>query len=591
MTMTKGRLILAILAVAVIVLAIYIYDLTRFPGNIKDPGYEKQIVTAGVKSTFRDGVVYRHPGLPPMIEVKGDYYEMGLQYGVLLRKELTGGMDAMSRILRWNADEMGVPLFAMTALVKFKARGMAAGLPRGYREEMRGVAEGSGVPYDAIISICLMYDIGMGLDCTGVLMRGRNGSIIQGRNNDSAGFGGEELAKMTVVLRQKATGKNAVTHMDVPYFYMGVETGYNDKGLCFGEETLYVKKPNPDGFSLPYLVRMILEEASTLDEIYPYFDRYRVIGAYGCVWSDLKNGRGAVVELTPTAWAKNELKDKILWNFNRLYDPKLAGQHLPRRNLIGSNIDREAIAAAFPAKNEYTIEDVVSFVRALRGPDGTDYSWSGTKFPVCNWMASQMMIWDSTKDGFYMAVGPYYAARQDIYHYFDDFSKKPELFMPAVPIDPLVEKAAQIENRLVSKDRKLQAFVELAAQYPNDANVHFLVAHKSFKLKKVERFADSAEKAYAMNPNNPEYRIFAGLAAFRKKDMDRTIALLEGAAARYPELELYRLTALERACAGKDAKKAEAYAALKKTLLDTHGAAEYYEASLLPLVEALEKTE
>jgi len=117
------------------------------------------------------------------------------------------------------------------------------------------------------------------------------------------------------------------------------------------------------------------------------------------------------------------------------------------------------------------------------------------------------------------------------------------------------------------------------------------VAHKSFKLKKVERFADSAEKAYAMNPNNPEYRIFAGLAAFRKKDMDRTIALLEGAAARYPELELYRLTALERACAGKDAKKAEAYAALKKTLLDTHGAAEYYEASLLPLVEALEKTE
>ncbi len=585
------RIILAVIAVILVGLAVYVVDLSRISDELKDTGYDAQVVTSGVKSTFRQGVIYRYPGIVPMLEVSGNYYEMGLQYGVLLRPELKSGMGPMLRILQWNADEMGVPFFAMAALVKFKARQMARGLPQKYQDEMRGVADGSGVPYDTILMCCLMYDIGMGMDCTGVLMRGKGGSIIQGRNNDTAGFGGEELAKMTVVVRHKAPGLNAVTHMDVPFFYMGVETGYNDKGLCFGEETLWIKKPNPGGHSLPYLIRMILEEADSLDEIYPYFDKHPTIAAYGCVWSDLKKGRGAVVELTPTAWAKNELKDSLLWNFNRIYDPKLAEQHLSRRNLVTINIDREAIASTFPVKSEYTVKDAVNFVRAQIGPDGSDYSWSGTKFPVCNWMASQMMIFDSKTDGFYMAVGPYYAARQNIYHFYNDFSRRPELFMPAVPIEPLIEKAARIENRLISKAEKLKAFIDLAGKHKNDANVHFLVAQKSFKLSKLESFADYAEKAYSLKPSNPEYRIYAGMAAYRKKDLGKAVKLLEGAAGRYPELELYRLSVLERACAKEDPRKAADYASRKQSMLDKHGAESYYKAAVLPLIEALDKAE
>ncbi len=589
MKITKGRIIIAVLLVVCIGIAVYVADLVRFPGTIKDPGNESQIVTTGTKSTFQRGVVYRYPGMPPMLEVAGDYHEMGLQYGVLLRKDLVNGMDPMLKILKWNAQEMGVPLFAMTALVKFKARQMAARLPQQYQDEMRGVSKGSGIPYDSIISIGLMYDIGMGMDCTGVLMRGKDGSIIQGRNNDSAGFGGEELAKMTIVVRHRADGKNAVTHMDVPYFYMGVETGYNDKGLSFGEETLHVKKPNPSGFSLPYLIRMVMEEASSLDEIYPFFDKYRTIGGYGTVWADLKAGRGAVVELTPTEWSKNEMKETLLWNFNIFYDPKLAVQQKPSRNIGNISSDREAIASLYPKKPCYTIEDAINFVRAQTGPDGTDYSWSGTKFPVCNWMASQMMIWDSRSDGFYMAVGPYYAARQNIYHYYNDFSRQPELFMPAVPIAPVVEKAAIIENRLISKADKLKAFIGLAGEYSNDANAQFIVAYKSFRLSKMETFADYANKAFTMNPANPEYQIYAGIAAYRKKDMKKAAGLLETAAARYPELDLYRLTVLKRAYKGSDPQKSAQYASQVQSLLERHGAAEYYNKTIVPLIDALDK--
>jgi tetratricopeptide (TPR) repeat protein len=589
---TKRAIIWSVLGAVILIvalLAVYIADLTSFPGNIKETAYDKQVATSGVKSTFHDGVIYRYPGIVPMLEVSGDYYEMGLQYGVLLRPEIVNGMDSMTKILKWNADEMGVPYPALVGLIKYQSRQMAAGLPQKYQDEMKGVSDGSGLPYDTVISCCLFYDVGMGMDCTGVLMRGKDGSIIQGRNNDTAGFGGEELARMTVVVRHKATGKNAVTHMDQP-LYMGVETGYSDKGLSFGEETLRITKPNPHGFSLPYLIRMVMEECSTLDDIYPYFDKYHTIAAYGCVWSDLDAGRGAVVELTPTAWAKNELKDAILWNFNRIYDPKLAAQQRPSRSINNINIDREAVASIFPEKPVYTIEDVANFVRAQVGPDGSDYSWSGTKIPVCNWMASQMMIFDTNSDGFYMAIGPYYAARQNIYHFHDDFSKQPELFMPAVRIEPVVEKAAQIENRLISKAEKLQAFIDLAKEYKDDANVQFLVAYKAFRLSKPDVFAEYALKAYAMDPSNSEYQMYAGMADYYTKDMEKAVSLLDEVVARYPEQDLFRLTVLEKASMAKDPQKSAQYTAQKQAIIDQNGAQAYYDSKILPLINSLGQT-
>jgi tetratricopeptide (TPR) repeat protein len=445
------------------------------------------------------------------------------------------------------------------------------------------------LPYDTVISCCLFYDVGMAMDCTGVLMRGNSGSIIQGRNNDTAGFGGEELARMTVVVRYKAPGKNIVTHMDQP-LYMGVETGYNDKGLSFGEETLRIDKPNPNGFSLPYLIRMVMEDCASLDEIYPYFDKYPTIAGYGCVWSDLDAGRGAVVELTPTAWAKNELTGPILWNFNRIYDPKLAEQQKPSRSINNINIDREAVASLFPARDIYAIEDAVIFVRAQIGPDGSDYSWSGTKVPVCNWMASQMMIFNTGTDGFYMAVGPYYAARQDIYHFYDDFSRKPELFMPAVPIKPVVEKAAQIENRLIGKAEKLHAFIDLAAEFKDDANAQFTVAYKAFRLSRMDIFPAYARKAYAMDPGNSEYRMYAGMAYYCDKDMEKAVDLLDAVAARYPEQDLIRLTVLERASLSASPQKTSTYAWQKQALIDKYGAQSYYDAAILPLIDALARS-
>jgi predicted choloylglycine hydrolase len=576
-----------VFAILVIVFAICIVNLTAFPGTVRETEYIQQVQTDGVQSTFHQGVIYRYPGIVPMLEVSGDYYEMGMQYGVLLRPEIINRIGSMEKIFQQDAVEKGVSYPILIAEYKLQARQIASRLPQKYLDELRGVADGSGVPYETVVFASLWYDVLMAKHCTGVLMRGAGDTLIHGRNDDTGLFGGEEAAKGMVVVRYNAPGVNQVTHMDW-VLYMGVETGYNNKGLGFSEETLSIKEPNPNGFSLPYLIRMVLEECSSLDSIDPWLEKYHTIAAYGSVWSDLHAGRGAVVEITPTAWAKNELKGNILWDFNRIYDANLTVQQKAVYSIVGANTDRERVAALYPNKSSYTVEDAVNFLRATSGPGGLDYSWCGTKTSICNWGTSQMVIFDTNTDGFYMAIGPYFAARKEVYHFFSDWTRQPALFMPAEPLDPLVRKAAQIENRLISPEDKLGEYIKLAEQSPNDANIQFTVAQRAFKQKQGI-FTTYAEKAHAMKPDLPEYGLYAGMASYHKKNMDQSVSILENIdpSLLTPEQELYRLSVLEKVFAGRDTAKTDDYKRQKQAIIDTTGVQAYYDSHISPLIEAL----
>lgn len=523
-----------------------------------------------------------------MLEVFGTHYEMGLQYGVLLRPELITAMDRLGRILRWNAGEMGIPAPILTAVVKYQARQLAARIPERFIQELKGVAEGSGIAYDALLMPALFYDVSQSLGCTGLLMRGPDGTIIHGRNNDTSFFGGEELAKMTVVVRHKALGYNAVTHIDWLGF-MGVETGYNDKGLAFSEETLHLKRPNPKGFPLAYLIRMALEESSKLEDLYPFFKRYPTIGAYGTVWSDRDENRGAVIELAPNTWAVSELKDSLMWNFNHFYDPNLKKLQHPQVDLLGFNRDRDALASTFPKKSQYTLDDAVAFLQMQIGPGGVDYSWSGTRTAICNDAGSQMVIFDPRGDGFYLAVGPYYAARQDIWHISGDFARTPQLFMKAKPLPSLKEKVAKIRVRLVDRKERLAQFVELAGEYPDEANVNFLVAYYSFPQRRWDLFADHALRAHELEPDVPEYRLYAGMALYQQKQLEKAIEALEGISSDqlYPEEEIYRLKILESVWAERDKARASLYGEQAEAILKQNQAEEYYNKAIAPLIQAL----
>ena len=470
--------------------------------GVETPEYTDQVVAEGPKSTFRGGVVYRHPGMVPLLEVEGNHYQMGLQYGVLLRPEIMAALEAYERIALWMSADMGIPLHDLLAFQQSQTQRLSEALPQRFLEEARGAAEGSGVPLNTVLSMALIYDVGQSMGCTGVLMKGPGGTIIHGRNNDTSGFGGEELAGLTVVVRHKPKDYHAVTHMDYPLWF-GVETGYNDQGLAFSEETLPIREPNPNGHSLPYLVRAALEECSTLEELAPLFDRCPTVGAYGCVWSDRAAGRGFVAELTPTGWAAHEMQDSLLWNFNHFYNAEIRVQQHPRSRLAGLNWDREAIASLYPQKAEYRVDDAIDFLRLQRGPGGANCAWQGTSFPICNWQGSQMMVFDPQGDGFYLGLGTYYAARQDIYHIHNDFSRAPDLYARSLSLEPIVEHP--------TASFSTGAFHNRARIFTQRSSISAVCGYSSLSIMFLSRVSDISRLA------SSSIQVVTNVARFRRE--------------------------------------------------------------------------
>jgi len=93
-----------------------------------------------------------------------------------------------------------------------------------------------------------------------------------------------------------------------------------------------------------------------------------------------------------------------------------------------------------------------------------------------------------------------------------------------------------------------------------------------------------------MKPSLPEYQMYAGIAAYQKKNLDKAVTLLEGVNGRYPEMEIYRLTVLEKASMAKDPQKAALYKAQKQAVIDKNGAQSYYDSNIFPLLDALGNT-
>jgi|GEM_PF-619906 len=589
------KIILTTIVLIAVVLAYFFLRMAAFPGKIDTPEH-KPVAVDTIHSTFREGEIYRHSNQPPMLEVSGTHYEMGLQYGVLLRPEILEALEAYEDILRYIASEERIPFPILTALLKYRAGQMAGRLPERYREEIRGVSEGSGVREDVITAVSLMYDVFMTNGCTGLLMRTEYGGVIHGRSQEPYGFGyGGLLGKHTVVVRHKPQGYHAVTHMDVPLF-MGVETGYNDQGLAYSEETYSIRESNSDGFPIVYLARLALETTVTLEGVNHTLDNYSVAAPGGMIWSDRNEKRGMRVELLPTAKAVQPFDESILWDFNNIVDSVLVRQQHPRTSLAGFNRDREKIAAAFPEKPAYTVADAIAFLRSRHTADSCDYSRLGNHSSIANAWGQQMVVFDPADNGFYLALGKTFAALRDVYYYQDDFAKAPSHFLEAVPLDPVLEKVARISTGLLYKEERLQAYRSLTQKYPDDGQVHFLTAYESFDQQRWDLFAHHAERAYTLASGIRQYQLYAGLAAYHEGNLHQAKNLLKGierqpvptcAGDLSPEQQLYRLTVLARA----DPDSAAQYDDEKQAILEKYGAAAYYEKVMLPKQEELEPTE
>jgi hypothetical protein len=227
------------------------------------------------------------------VHLEGTAYEIGLQHGRLLKESVRRMTDRTLRGVglvyslekgEWFPD-------AARALVE-RQRAFIA--PE-YFEEMRGLADGAGIPVDEVAAANIFPEF---FHCSGAALFGRataDGSLLHARVLDyMTGVGLQDEAAVFAIRR-----KGVAAMVNVGYAGMiGCVTGMNEQRVAIGEmggrgEGLW------DGTPMAFLMRGALEHCESLDAVLAYMRGRPRTCEYYYVVSDGKVPDAAGVKATP----------------------------------------------------------------------------------------------------------------------------------------------------------------------------------------------------------------------------------------------------------------------------------------------------
>ena len=222
-----------------------------------------------------------------VLHLKGTHYEMGLQHGTLMKEEITQASTLVHTLgpLGWKGD------FAQSIAEAWERT--SPFIPEKYKEEMRGLAEATGLPIEQIREFTIFPEL---FHCSGFAVWGKateDGALLHGRVLDYMRDAG--LDQWALIIVQEPEGANAF--VNVAYAGMlGSVTGMNAQQIGLGEMGGR-GEGDWDGMPMTFLVRECLEQASTLDEARAIMENTPRTCQYYYVISDAKadNGRGSAL--------------------------------------------------------------------------------------------------------------------------------------------------------------------------------------------------------------------------------------------------------------------------------------------------------
>jgi len=229
-----------------------------------------------------------------VLHVKGDPYEMGYQQGALLRDDIR---ELVHFLFDVKAKEMKVELGGLTLLdPKQVIKGIVARqrkyLPERFFDEMRGIADGAGMDVQDIAVANFIPEL---FHCSGFALSGsatKDGTLYHGRILDyGCDWRLQEHAVLTV-----AEPRGRIPFVNVTYAgFIGSVTGMNAERVSIGEMGGR-GMGHWDGTPMAWLVRMVLEEADTLDRAIAIFRDQPRTCEYYYVIADGKTGKAVGME-------------------------------------------------------------------------------------------------------------------------------------------------------------------------------------------------------------------------------------------------------------------------------------------------------
>ncbi len=231
-----------------------------------------------------------------VVRLAGGPYELGRRHGEALREEVHA---SLRHVLGFFRGYLKVPWVSAMAVNWWLDSAWALAVPfvpADALQELRGLADGSGVPLRELFRLHAIPD--RTYSCSNFAAWGRataGGRLIHVRNLDWDIEAG--VQRFPVVFVVRPSGKRAFVNVGWAGF-IGVLTGINETGLSIGQIGAETADATFRGEPMVFVMRRVLEEASTLEEAASLIRQARRTVGVNYVVADAKAKRAVAIETT-----------------------------------------------------------------------------------------------------------------------------------------------------------------------------------------------------------------------------------------------------------------------------------------------------
>jgi isopenicillin-N N-acyltransferase like protein len=222
-----------------------------------------------------------------ILHLNGSPYDRGYQHGFLLKEQIQRNISAY-------VDKPQSSLSARAAEFVKNLGELMSYVPPHFIEEMRGLADGSNVPFDKIVALNLFPEM---FHCSGITVSGeasKNGELYHVRVLDYSI--GKNLQSTSVL--QVVQPEEGIAFLNVSYAgFIGVVTGMNQEKIAIGEIG-GLGYGSWQGVPMAFLLREILQNAATLEDAKAILQNSPRTCEYYYIFSDGKTNESIGVYAT-----------------------------------------------------------------------------------------------------------------------------------------------------------------------------------------------------------------------------------------------------------------------------------------------------
>ncbi|MBW1686631.1 MAG: hypothetical protein JRS35_16390 [Deltaproteobacteria bacterium] len=261
-----------------------------------------------------------------LLRLSGSGYQMGLQHGSLLREPIRQGVvprfgryTEFAHLLRVLAPEQRRAIQEQLDRQIFDR--LERFVPEAYRDELRGIADGSGLDYGLVYRGNFLSELGQITagrggpatleatgGCTGFVVGGpatADGRLLHGKNTDYLGVGVWDRHPTLVFCRP-----------DDGYAYVKVSSAglikcnscMNEHGITLGGHILFSSDTSQEGVAFTVFENEVMRRARSLAEAIAIIEEQPRAGAFAFLVSDHKAGEAVALECSRSEVGKRPLE-------------------------------------------------------------------------------------------------------------------------------------------------------------------------------------------------------------------------------------------------------------------------------------------